>query len=475
MSKKAKNRRQRLVEANFVSCLRDFLSPALYRQVQTLVPERFKGARRPRRRWTLHPLLFLLLGMTWCNGDSQSERFETARAFTVCCHYKRRRPGKTFQGFQKARNALPTYVLRRVADLFRRRLLDRLGPLLLTDGWAVFGCDGSRLRLPRVNELERRLGDSGGVSCSGHKTPQLWLTALVHLSSGVPFSWLVGKGDASERSHLIRLMDTLPAAALVVADAGYQGFLVAATLTSGGVAFLIRVSSQTIFYTEDTTLQTEEIGEKRKAQVSAAGLEKWTDGVVSYWPQEAQKQGQAPVAVRLLCIRGKTRGKDVWLATNVLDADRLSLAVASKCYKMRWENEGYFRTYKQTLKKVKLSGRTVKAVHREALAAMLAVQVLLYQGAVGSILLGSKKAASSARQLLLLVRREIAAALRGKGRSGFLSRAAACQREQRGRSSNKQKRPWPSRQAPKPFKPPRIRPLGDAAKLLPHQCLKPAT
>lgn len=474
MSKKAKNRRPPPLEAKFVSCLRDFLTPALYRQVQGLLPERFKGSRRSRRRWSLHPLLFVLLSMTWCLGDSQPERFETARAFHVACHNKRRRPGKTFLGFHKALNALPACVLRRVATLFRRRLLDRLAALLKTDGWIVFGCDGSRLRVPRVKELEERLGDPGGDSSSGQKAPQLWLTALVHLASGVPWSWRVGKGDASERAHLIDLIGTLVPGALVVCDAGYQGFPVASALASAGRAFLMRVSSQTIFYTKDASLQTEQLGDQTR-QVTAAELEKWTDGVVYYWPQQAQKKKEKPVEVRLLCLKGKTREKDVWLASNVRDGEKLTLAMAGKFYRMRWENEGYFRTYKQTLKKVKLSGRTVKAVHREALAAMLAVQVLLYQGAVGAILLGKKKAASSARQLLLLVRREIDAARRGKSRRGFLKRAGACEREQRERTSNKQKRPWPSRQAPKPLQPPRIRPLDDAAKVLLQQCLRGAS
>jgi hypothetical protein len=473
MSKKQKGRRRRPLEAKFVSSLRDFLTPALYRQVQGLVPERFKGSRRPGRRWSLHPLLFVLLSMTWCLGDSQPERFETARAFCVACHPKRRRPGKTFAGFQKALNALPASVLRRVAALFRGRLLGRLGPLLQTDGWVVFGCDGSRLRVPRVEELEGRLGDPGGDSCSGHKVPQVWLTALVHLASGVPWAWQVGKGDASERQHLIGLIGTLVAGALVVTDAGYQGYPVAEALAGSDLFFLTRVSAQTIFYTEEESLRSEELAGGVR-QVTAEELGRWTDGVVYYWPQEAQREKQRPIEVRLIRIEGKTRKKDVWLATNVLDGEKLPPAAAGKFYRMRWENEGYFRTYKQTLKKVKLSGRTVKAVHREVLASMLAVQVLLYQGAVAALLLGKKQAANSARGLLLLVRREIGAVLRGKARQGFLKRAAACQREQRERTSSKQKRPWPSRQAAKPLKPPRIRQLDDAAKLLLQQCLASA-
>jgi hypothetical protein len=284
----------------------------------------------------LQPLLYVLLCMTWCLGDSQPERFETARAFCVACRPERRRPGKTFLGWQKALDALPACVLRRLAS--------RLGPFLHTDGWAVLGCDGSRLRCPRVGQLERRLGDPGGDSSSGRKAPQLWLTALAHLQSGVPWSWMAGKGDASERDHLARLIGTLSGAALVVCDAGYQGYPLARALADAGRSFLMRVSTQTIFYAADdaASLETREVESKARAakEVTARQMEKWSDGVVYYWPEQAQKRRQEAIAVRLLCVRGKTGGKDVWLASNVLDGDKLSLQTAGRFYKMRWENEG---------------------------------------------------------------------------------------------------------------------------------------
>ena len=60
--------------------------------------------------------------MTWCAGDSLPERFETARAFYVALHQRRRRPGRTFAGFEKALGKLPVPVLRAVATAVRCRL-----------------------------------------------------------------------------------------------------------------------------------------------------------------------------------------------------------------------------------------------------------------------------------------------------------------------------------------------------------------
>lgn len=271
MSKESSNSKRRRREQTFASCSRDLLSPSFFRQLYQAMP------RGRKRRWEIQPLLYVLLGMTWCMGDSQPERFETARAFCIASLPKRRRPGKTFQGFQKALLALPCRVLSTVGHLFRKQILARFGSLMKTDGWFLFGCDGSRIRTPRTEELERRLGDSGVDRNSKCKTPQVWLTALVHLSSGMPWSWWVGKGDASERNHLSRLIGTLPLGALVVTDAGYQSYLLAWELADAGHSFLMRASTQTIFYVADAANRTVE---GKDEQVTAEEMGGWTEGEV---------------------------------------------------------------------------------------------------------------------------------------------------------------------------------------------------
>ena len=42
------------------------------------------------------------MAMTWAAGDSQPERFATARGFYVACFAARKRPGKALEGLQKA-------------------------------------------------------------------------------------------------------------------------------------------------------------------------------------------------------------------------------------------------------------------------------------------------------------------------------------------------------------------------------------
>src|SRR3984885_14220814 len=110
MYTKTKPRRLRPQARSFVDCLREFLTPALWKQAHAQ-----RHSQRLSSRWGTQPLILVLLLMTWCCGDSQPERFETAKSFCVALLPKRRRPGQTVQGFQKALAKLPTGVLRAVA------------------------------------------------------------------------------------------------------------------------------------------------------------------------------------------------------------------------------------------------------------------------------------------------------------------------------------------------------------------------
>jgi hypothetical protein len=449
MSRKAKRTGPRRGPGTFAACLRHFLTPQLFKQAR-----KARGGRHCR--WDLRALLLVLCTMTWCTGDSTPERFETARAFFVCLQPKRRRPGKTAAGFQKALKRLPTFVLRLVASAVRARLLLWGDALRGGGGWAVFGCDGSALACPRTRELEQRLG-SKAPGKPGKKlppAPQLGLSALVHLQSGVLWSWRLGKGAIDERGHLRALIGTLPARSLVVADCGYQGYELACALAAAGHAFLFRVSSLTTFYSGE--------------ELEGEPLRGWQDGQVWYWPGEAQRRKQMPLRVRLVRVRDASRKHDVWLATNVLQAEKLSVETAGHLYKMRWGSEGFFRSYKRTLGKVKLVSRTVKLVHREAEGSLLAVQLLLAQAGQARLLYGHAREAGSARELVLAVRREMQECCRGKrsGRRGYQKRLSGARLRRRARTSPKASRVWPTRAEHKPPKPPKLLELDDRRKAL---------
>jgi hypothetical protein len=400
----------------------------------------------------LHPLLYILLLTTYCCGDSLPEKFEAAKGFYVVCCPKRKRPGGSFTGFEKALAKLPMPMLRALAAGIRGRVEAIFGQRWKVGDFIPFGCDGTRQACPRTEELERRLGTFGKEGSS----PMVWNTSIVHLTLGFPFCWRWGKGGkASERSHLIHMLQWLPAAALIVADAGYVGYEVVAKMISCGVFFLIRMSSNATFYTE-----------------SNEPLSEFREGIVYYWPKTQQNEGKPPIRGRLMRIHSVRHKVDVWLFTNVEDPTRLPLEMAATCYRWRWENEGFFRTYKRTLKKVSLTSRTLRLVHREAEASMIATQLLLCQGALAMPAppQGKLPVMCSPRGVLLEARCDISA--RQEPKEPFTERIARAQRERRVRTSAKQKREWPRRKPHTAPHPPILLTLTKKQKIKIHEHLQ---
>jgi hypothetical protein len=450
--------------------IQDLLTPGVWKQAHQ---KRQKARRQKSPRWATQPLVLVLLFMTWSNGDSQAERFEIAKAYCQTAWLgKRRNCGKTVGGFETALKRLPMVVLRTFAAAILPLLVGRLGALWLYQGFVPIGCDGSRVNCPNTKELQKRLGAAGKEKSA----PSLWVTALVHLRWGVPLTWWFGRSNASERSHLLKMLCTLPGNALLVADAGYFGFQLAHQLVEDNVMFLLRMCSNTSLYQE-----------------SRVCLEHYREGFVWYWPSKKDtKAGELPLQLRLIRIRAKHKKDDVWLLTNVMSEKRLPLALAGQFYRWRWQSEGCFKAYKHTIKKVKLVSRSLGLVHREAEGSWLALQLLLAQGVLAQKHRAEQKETSkkqgatekakettgpqqepaaeaeakpqrkpdtglySPRAIIIAIRQEMSGP-RKRGAPHYGEKLNKARGEERpGRTSAKASREWPRPKKHKPPKPPKL-------------------
>ncbi len=405
--------------------------------------------RRSQPRWDFQPLVLVLLAMTWAAGDSESERFVAARGFYVASHEARKRPGKTLAGFQKALARLPVRQLWALAQGVREEIERRYAERLTIDGFVPMGCDGSRIECPRSAELEAHMGKGSSEASA----PTAWVTAFVHLGSGLLWCWRIGKGTADERLHLRQMLSLLPVNALVVADAASMGYELARAILQHSQSFLLRMSSKVRLYALDKT-----------------PIEQWQEGLVYYWPETIQKQQQPPLLCRLIRVPAKGQTKhDVWLLTNVLSAQRLSAKTAAKYYRWRWRNEGLFRTYKRTLKKVKLASRTVRLIHRELEGSLLALQILLAHADLALRPRGTMgKLAISPRKVLVEIRRQISGSDRDRParRTTYRSRLKKCRAERRRQKSPKASRDWPRRKTHQPPAPPIFLTMNEEQKAL---------
>ena len=206
------------------------------------------------------------------------------------------------------------------------------GPYSRRGRWLAFAADGTRMEAPHTAANE----DGPGLRRPGQDRPAgLPDDPLAHgdwLALGLP-----RRAGHGQRTHPPEADGAGPAAgALVVADAGFVGYGLCLRLLRHGRHFLLRVGGN-ITLLKGLGYYHEE-----------------RDGLVYLWPQK-HRRGR-PLVLRLIVLRhGK---QDVYLLTDVLDPAQLTDDEAATLFGMRWGEEVFYRSYKQTLQRRKLLSRT---------------------------------------------------------------------------------------------------------------------
>jgi DDE family transposase len=313
-----------------------------------------------RRQATWKPRMLAAAALLWATSELSTlhERFAQARKIIQKVFRWQPAPGGSYQGFVKMLDHWQPELLGAVVPHLREQLQDVHRAQWETAGYAVFAGDGSRVALARSLSLEatfapprrrtkarrgqqaaRGRGSKHQTAAARHKkatSPQLWLTLLWHVGSGLPWAWRTGPSGSSERDQLIAMVPELPAHALLVADAGFVGYDFWQTLLRAGHHFVIRVGANVRL-------------------VRQLGWTREHAQVVYVWPDHAAQQRQPPLVLRLVVIHdGK---QPVYLVTN-LSKTGLSDRQVATIYGARWGVEVFFRTFKQTFGCRKLRSRS---------------------------------------------------------------------------------------------------------------------
>jgi hypothetical protein len=329
---------------------------------------------RGSRLATWKPRLLAATAVLWATSDLSTlhERFAQARQIITKVFRWQWAPGGSYQGFMKMLAHWQDELLAAVVPQFRERMQEVHRAQWETAGYAVFAGDGSRVALARTASLaavfaplrrrrkagrrqqaatrrqqaaRRRTPKTQTAAARQKKatSPQLWLTLLWHVGSGLPWAWRTGPSGASERDHLVSMVPELPAQALVVADAGFVGYDFWQALLTAGHHFVIRVGANVRL-------------------VRQLGWAREHAQVVYLWPDQAARKRQPPLVLRLVVVHdGK---QPVYLVTD-LPAARLSDRHVATIYAARWGIEVFFRTFKQTFGCRKLRSRSARNAQLE--------------------------------------------------------------------------------------------------------------
>jgi hypothetical protein len=320
----------------------------LKRAIRRLLPDSiFAGiSKHGNTEWSLPVLSCVALFWALSGETTLVERY--VMASEVAAHWF---PGAflatCYRGFIKALVTHNTALVNVISAQLRRCMLEWGDDLGKIAGLTPFVVDGSKIAAPWTKGNEQTLGKKGrkpkGEKCQRKETdlrPQLTLTMLWHMNWGLPWAWKHGGLKEGERTQFRELLETLPTAALIVADAGFVGYLLWQTIMHGGRHFLIRVGGNV---------------ELLRELVPGGDLQREGERVW-LWPAGQREKGQPPLTLRLITVR---QGKQTWyLVTSLLDPSLLPQTQAAKLYERRWGVECGFRTLKQTFERSKARSYT---------------------------------------------------------------------------------------------------------------------
>jgi hypothetical protein len=260
--------------------------------------------------------------VVWATSELSTlhQRFAQARTIITKVFRWQLAPGVSYQGFMTMLAHWQDELLAAVVPQFRERMQEGHQAQGETAGDAVFAGDGSRgararsaalavvfaprrrrRKAPRRHRImaRRKQAATRRKQAAARRTaqpqtpaarqqkatsPQLGLTRLWQVGSGLPWAWRTGPSGASERDQLVSLVPELPAQALVVADAGCVGYALWQALRTAGHHFVIRVGA--------TVRLVRQLGWTREhAQV------------VSLWPDQAARKCQPPLGLRRVVVQ----------------------------------------------------------------------------------------------------------------------------------------------------------------------------
>lgn len=381
------------------------------------------------RRWSDRLLTHVMLAMVWSAHSVLADRFCEARRAVVGMYESRRRPGETFAGFMGTMARHSKKLLRRIVQHLHAQMPEHLGKHWRTGPWQVFTVDGSKIDCPRTK------ANQAYFKCGGRKKsgPQLLVTTLIHLQTGILWSWRQDIAIGSER-HLLRdMLRDLPGGSLRVADAGFVGYDVRRDILHRGHSVLMRVGANVRLL--------EKLGYTLKQDQDTVYL----------WPQGAQKKHQTPLVLRLIVVR-KGR-KKMCLLTHVSKAE-LSDAQAAELYYQRWGVELSYRGLKQTLQRRKmLSGSPAHAMV-ELDWTLLGQWILSLIQWTHQPVRAKTSVHEGTAQTLRIVREGMKA---GQPRQSLRSKLCAIRPDPYVRKRSKKARDWPHKKKERPCGRPTIR------------------
>jgi hypothetical protein len=217
-------------------------------------------------------------------------------------------------------------------------------------GHRVVACDGAKVNVRRSDELWDALGGPEGGHC-----PQMLLSTLYDVLSGVPLDVRVAPTGCSERAELLAMLDRLHPGDILVLDRGYPSYEILRELLRRGIHFVIRNPARSTFKAVERFLD-----------------EGKTDGIINICPPRKPQATEESILVRIHVTHRD--GLPPLILLTDLSLDEFPGPELEEVYRSRWAVEEFYKVAKgEYLGQGQFHAMTLRGLKQEVYAFALFV------------------------------------------------------------------------------------------------------
>lgn len=254
----------------------------------------------------------------------------------------------------QARKKLNPWAFQRLSEVIVNTFYEE-AEIYAWNKFRILAIDGSRIRLPKSEEIALHFGVPGFGPGSQSQTSLATCSLLYDVLNSVTIDAQLGPYNESERKLFDRQLDKINKGDLILADRGYAGYDLFLKLMARGADFCFRLPEN--LWNEAKDLKNS----KDKERIIEVKLnEKISDA----------NNGIKSLQLRLIKIKLKN-GETEILATSLLDMKKYKHEEFKGLYHLRWSIEENYKLFKSRIEIEAFSGKTVRSVEQDFFAKIL--------------------------------------------------------------------------------------------------------
>jgi hypothetical protein len=327
------------------------------------IPGHLLDGSARNRIYNLEVIFWAFLNQIFMHGASCSEIVRKVQSWMY--HKRRAQPSSNTSAYCQARKRLPLELLKKINNHVIRVSLNSKKRDGRWDSREVKVVDGTGVSMPDTAPSQKAYPQSSQMK-TGCGFPQIKLTGLFSLSSGMMLGYAYGKLKVSENTLWKKLWKLLKPGDIVLGDRGFSSYANIAGLLLKNIDSVLRLHQGRERVLKGRSKDYITSWKRPAAKPKNWSLTDWNNlpGVLKL------RIIEAPV------LRKGFRSQKIYICTTLLDADIYPAEDIAKLYFKRWQVELFFRDIKTTMNMDVLRSKSPRMIKKEMMMYSIAYNLL---------------------------------------------------------------------------------------------------